>query len=171
MVNKKQPIDFYECQSNKPLLVWIVLIGVNLVLICGFVWQIILGNTFGNNPMPNVGLILTTAVIFLFSIVVIVAKLKTFIDNDGIAICFFPFILKPSFYSWSDIEDMQIVKNRCAVEYRGWGVRKSYNKKEVTVSGQYGLLITLKNKKKIFIGTQMPDEIETIIKIIKVDDK
>ena len=171
MVNKKQPIDFYECQSRKPLLVWVVLIGINLVFISGFVWQILLGNTFGNNPMPNVGLVILTVAIFIFSVIVLISTLKTFIDNDGIAIRFFPFILKPSFYSWSDIEDLQIVKNRNTIEYRGWGVRKSYNKKEVTVSGRYRLLLILKNKKKIFIGTQMPDEIETIIKKIKVDDK
>lgn len=160
----RKEIEFYEHQFQSQCWAWILMIAINAIFIVGFVWQVLLGNTFGNNPMSDAGLIITTALIFAFSAFLLSSNLNTYINNDGVYVRYFPFHRKSKFWSWNDVQAASIINYRPITQFGGWGIRTNFKTKAYTVSGTCGLLLILKDGRKILIGTKQPDEIETIIK-------
>lgn len=161
----KNNIDFYERQSQKTWWLYVLLIGINIPFIYGIIWQVVLGNTFGNNPMSNTGLIFATVVILIFSILTLFSKLETIINNEGIYVRYFPFNLQYKFYSWNEISKAYVREYAPVREFGGTGIRITMNKgKAYIVSGRYGLQLEIDYRKKVFIGTQYPDEVEKILK-------
>ena len=160
----RNEIDFYEKQSQKPWWIWLLMIAANIPFICGLIWQVILGNTFGTNPMSDVGLIVTTSLMILFSVVFLRSKLETTINSDGVYVRYSPFNLRYKFFDWNDISKAYIREYRAIKEFGGTGIRVRLKGKAYIVSGNYGLQLELKNGKKILIGTQYPDEIENELK-------
>ena len=156
----KRKIEFYEVQAQKQWWMRVLMIGINIPFLYGFVWQIIMGNSWGNNPMSDTELIILMLIIILFSILYLISKLKTHINDEGIYIHYFPFLLKTKFYAWDDVERAYIRSYKAIREYGGWGVRRKLKEKAIIISGNQGLQLELKNGKKLLIGTQQSDEIE-----------
>jgi hypothetical protein len=158
----KQPVEYSEIQPQKWWM-WALMAGISAIFIFGTIWQVVLGNTFGNNPVSDAVLIITTVIMLIYSITMSTPKLKTCINNVGVYVRYFPFSLKSAFFAWDDIEKVRVVTYNALSQYGGWGVRHGYKKKAYIVSGKYGLELELKNGRKILIGTQNPEELEKII--------
>ncbi len=102
---------FLEEQKFKQLGVWIPLIIAALIVNglfgYGIYKQIIQGQRFGNNPMSDTGLIISSIVFSILFLVIFLffgfAKLKTEIDKEGIRIKFIPFH-KSRLIDWNEIE-------------------------------------------------------------------
>ena len=110
--------------------------------------------------LSGVIIILLVALLFLF------LKLKTRIDEFGIHYHFFPFQLKHKTISWDLIANCYVRKYEAFTEYGGWGMKFSFFKKRgkcVTTKGNIGLQLELKNGKKLLIGTQRKNEIQSAL--------
>ena len=164
----KDEILFYEKQpfwQNKTLLIALPII--NGIFIWGFVQQIILGNTWGTNPMPNVGLCIAVGGLLLLTVVLLLSNLQTVITGEGIYVRFRPFHFKSRFYAWEDIAEAYVRKYSPLREYGGFGLRGGWKSGTAyNVSGSIGLQLVLENGRKILIGTGRAEELESVLKKI-----
>jgi hypothetical protein len=100
------------------------------------------------------------SIVVLVDLLFIITKLTTKINDQGVSIQFFPFHLKPIIYKWEEIEQLQIKEYNPIGEFGGWGIRFGWGKtKAFTTRGRVGLFITLKQGKKLMIGTQKRNEL------------
>lgn len=164
---------YYEKQREK-WWAWLVMIGVSLVFIMGCVVQIGFERPFGNNPMSNAGLIITTVTTLFVSLLVLSGNLQTYINNEGIFVRYSPYHFKYRFYAWNNISHICVRGYHPFREFGGRGIRLfrwQFMGKAVhltrsiayTIGGKTGLQIVLKDGKKILIGTQQPDELNRVL--------
>ncbi len=98
-----QSLLFAETQKFKQWWIWVILIGINGTILFGIYQQLFLDQQFGNNPLSDVGLIVTGIFISLLTIVFLLFKLETQIKEDGIYVRFFPIHISFRFYTWESI--------------------------------------------------------------------
>ncbi|MDA9290132.1 hypothetical protein N9P84_04475 [Polaribacter sp.] len=145
--------------------VWLmVLLGFSLLVPVGLIInEYIKDNTsMTTNEFLGslIGIIASVLMIFIF-------KLSTRIDEKGIHYQFFPFHFSMKTLLWSEITKAEVRTYDPIGEYGGWGLRYSFNKKKgnaVNVSGDIGIQLTLKNGKKLLIGTQKKEAVSRVLK-------
>jgi hypothetical protein len=64
---------------------------------------------------------------------------------------------------WEDVEDYQVITYNPVRDYGGWGIKTGKKGRAYNVSGNWGLMLTLKNGKSVLIGTNMPVEIKSFL--------
>ncbi len=154
---------FKEEQRFTQWWVWLMLLSINTLFIFGSVKQIFFKTPFGNNPMNNIGLGITTFILILFTILFFSVKLKTKIDQTGIYYYFSPFQFKTKKIEWNTIESIRVIKYKPIQNYGGWGIKHG----SYTVKGNIGLQVIFNNQKKILIGTQKENEIKLVLENYK----
>ncbi|WP_456313404.1 hypothetical protein [Pseudomonas shirazensis] len=85
---------FTERQRFKQLWLWVILLGITGLFLFGVVKQVIYGQQFGDKPMSNTGLLISTMLFSLFTLLFLLYRLDTLIKKDGIYVRFFPFHIK-----------------------------------------------------------------------------
>ena len=151
--------NFKEEQKFTQWWIWLFLIVIGILPVFGIYKQLILGQKFGDNPMPDEGLIAFTILTFLFIIFFAVMRLETEIDQKEIRIHFFPLVKKR--YQWNEVKSAEVINYGFV---GGYGIRlwtkfgTVYNTK-----GNKGLAIVFSNGKKILIGTQKEQELSEFI--------
>lgn len=144
---------------------------IDVVYIYAFYKQFILKIPFGSNSIGNIGLIIIGILLLIFNIIYSINSLTTVINQEGVYVKFFPFHYKYKFFDWNDIAIAYIRKYSPLMEYGGWGIRqkglvfrKPFHKNTAyNMQGNIGLQLEFKDKKKVLIGTQMPEEIQKIL--------
>ena len=106
----------------------------------------------------NPGFWIIVGIIILFSFI----RLKTTINEEGIAVQFFPFLLKTRFILWSQIGHLYIKDYNPIADYGGWGYRNGNEGKAYNTKGSVGLQVIFKDGSKLLIGTQKKDELSRI---------
>jgi len=151
---------------------WLKLIIIGAVLAAvgpmfyGTIKQVATGIPWGDDPMSTTGLIImdfvTTLIMTVVVLLIFKTRLITVIKRDGIHIRFKPFLYKERLITPDTIEKYEIRTYSSIKDYGGWGVRKSRRGKGIAynVSGNIGLQLVLKNRRKILIGTQRPEAIK-----------
>lgn len=141
------------------LLVWIFSV---LITVYGLYSQLVIGIPFGNNPADDFelmffsffGILIPTLLLILFMI----ARLDTMVADTGLYFRFIPFINKYRKIDAIQILTYEPIEYKPILQYAGWGIR--YNMKTKTicynVRGKLGLLLELKNGKRILFGSQQP---------------
>ncbi len=156
-------IEFKEKQKFTQWWLWLILLSVAIFSVWGVYKQFILGEKFGNNPMPNFGFLVFLVFLFFIIGLVFFMRLKTEIDQNEIRVNFFPFVKKN--FKWNDIKKAEVLNYGFV---GGWGIRlwtkygTAYNTK-----GNKGLAIELFNGKKYLIGTQKENELDKVVKSLK----
>ena len=168
---RRQKVEFYERQLMRQWWVWVLFVGMDLLFIFGSVQQLILGVPFGDNPMSDIGLLVTTILFLLFSIFMLFTlRLQTYINDEGVFVRYFPFQFRYTLYDWNTITASYVRKYKPISEYGGWGIRIGMKAtKAYTVSGNMGLQLILKNGKKFLIGTNKPVDLEEVL--LKLEKK
>lgn len=148
------------------LLVWIFSASITFY---GLYSQLVLGIPFGTNPSDNLelmfysflGILIPTLLLILFMI----ARLETFVGENGIYFRFIPFINKFRKIDAIQIQNYKPIEYKPILQYGGWGIR--YNMKQKTicynVRGKLGLHLELKNGKRILFGSQHPYKFKSAI--------
>ncbi|SDU03334.1 hypothetical protein SAMN04487762_1407 [Polaribacter sp. Hel1_33_78] len=108
-----------------------------------------------------VGVLVSVLFIFFF-------KLTTRIDEKGIHYQFFPFHFSLRTINWLEINSAKVRTYDPIGEYGGWGLKGGsfWNKskgKAINISGDIGIQLTLKNGKKLLIGTQKESEAKRVL--------
>lgn len=157
---------FKEEQKFTQWWLWILLTGIGLIPIYGIYKQLILGEKFGDNPMPDIGLIIFFLIVFGIIVFIGSMKLTTEIDQYDIKIQFYPLLKKH--FKWSDVKFAEVVNYGFV---GGWGVRfwpkygTIYN-----IKGNIGLAFELHNGKKFVIGTQKESDLKFFLEKLKKKD-
>jgi hypothetical protein len=164
---------YTESQRFKQWRLWLILLGVNGLLFFGVFKQVIGGQQFGDKPMSNTGLLITTGLTLALIVLFINFRLETIIKKDGIYVRFFPFHLKFKHYTWESLTKSFVRQYSPLTEYGGWGLRLGLFGKGTAfnVSGNKGLQLEFINNKKLLIGTNKPEELnESLSKLGQLKD-
>lgn len=133
----------------------------------GIYFQIILDTPWGDNPVSDLGLALTTTfVLGVWGAVIILlekSKLVTEYYPTEIRLRFPPFIRKEKVLRVDQIRTMKIRKYSPIWEYGGWGVRYGFKGKAYNVRGNMGLQLYFKDGKGLLIGTQKKEQVNWAI--------
>lgn len=160
-------ILYYERQ-RMPWFWVIFLLPINILFIYGLIKQLILNKPWGNNPMSDTVLIIVSILVFLFSVLMFTIKLETIITQEGIYIRFHPFFIRYKFYSWSEINKVEVKKYSPLKHYGGWGFRFGINGSTAfSIRGRIGLELILNNNRKVLIGTTNPQELQEAISLFR----
>lgn len=90
-------------------------------------------------------------------------------DKHGITYSYRPFIKKQTI-TWDEIELAEVKKYNALMEYGGWGIRIRWgNKRALNVWGNMGLLLHLRNGKKLVLGTQQSKALTDFLKQLKAE--
>lgn len=161
----EQNYIFKEQQRFRQWWLWLIIIGIDSLLIYGFVQQVMLGKPFGDQPMSDSALTLAavlSAAVTLFSLSI---RLETRITREGVAVRFFPLHFKYKQYAWETFSKSYVRKYAPLSEYGGWGLRfgMSGQGRAYNVSGNKGLQLEFTNQKKLLIGTRKPEELSLVL--------
>lgn len=158
-------ILFSEKQQFRQWWIWLLLVGLNAMFVAGAIKQIGWGQQFGNKPINNSELICATITIVLLTIFIIAIRLETQIKPDGIYVQFFPFHFKYKHYPWSSLTKSYVRQYSPIAEYGGWGLRLGlFGKgKAFNISGDKGLQLEFTNGQRLLIGTNKPEELNTVL--------
>jgi len=183
----KEELEYQESQRyNQWWIILFVMFPINVIFISICIYQLTTGKPVGDNPMSDTELIIVTILFFLFSVILGVVfffmRLDTVINKEGVYERMFPFQLKFGFTPWDNIMDAGVVKKNLIEKYRfrGWGIRRRFGEKSYNTSGNYVLKLTLKsnkkiliftNNKKIYIGTQKPEELTEFLEKLNAERK
>lgn len=85
-------ILFTERQRFKQWWLWFILLGINGLFLFGVIKQVVGGEPYGDKPMSNTGLIITTALTVFLTFLFVSFRLETIIRKDGIYVRFSLFI-------------------------------------------------------------------------------
>jgi hypothetical protein len=168
------PLIFKESQRFRHPRIWIILTVVAIITLVptgfGLHKQIILGEKFGNQPMSDNGLIITSIILFIFFFALFLifrlSNLKTEIDQEAIRYKFSPFQLRFNNINWDKIEKYKIITYSAESDFGGWGIKYRKGEKGHIVGGNKGIRLYLKNGEKIMIGTQAELEMEEFLNMI-----
>lgn len=160
----KSMIRFEEKQVMRQWWLWSLLISIALLPAYGIYYQIYLGKKFGDNPLPDFGLVL----FLLFTLVVLYLfwnlQLLTTITDEHITVKYVPFSHVQ--VDWQDVAEAEVIDYGFV---GGWGVRLGTKYGTVyNVSGSIGLALKLKSGRKLCVGTQKGEEMSQVIRKIHV---
>lgn len=152
---------------------WIMLVTIIFVIGgfgIGFYQQLYLGKPYGDEPMSDNGLILSSIFTFLVMsaafIFILSAKLTTEIWSDGIRYKFPPLVPRMRHIPISDMVSAEVEKYRPIVEFGGWGWRRKLLRRKTAynVSGRIGIRVTKKDGYQILFGTRHEEEMKRAVK-------
>ena len=174
---------FQETQSfRETRWIWLIIIPFSVILcipfMYGLYWQLVQGEPWGDKPMSDYALILTSSLTFVLMSVVIwiilSVKLEVSIDNKGVHYRFFPvrprWILIPA----NDIDSYEINSKGNFFTTGGLGYHRNFFKKKqsMTIHGGAHMVLRLKNGQRILLGTLQPSELgRTMEKILKKEEE
>jgi hypothetical protein len=119
--NRVYPL-YREIQYFRQLWLWALILFVSLLTIYGMVQQLILGIPFGNNPAPDVMLVIITIIFGLgLPVFLYITNLSTEVHDDGLYIRFFPFHISFHRITPEDIQKYEVRTYSPIREYGGWG--------------------------------------------------
>lgn len=158
-------IFYAEEQKVNNRWIWLLLATITVIILYGFVEQLMLKHPISTNRDHNWVMFLIGLISFGILYLIYSIKFSFQIDEEGIKYRFSPFHLTERIIQWDDITALYVRKYKPIAEYGGWGIRTLSFKKNTAynISGNYGLQIELKNGKKILFGTQNPEELEKIV--------
>ena len=156
---------FSESQKFRQWYVWLAVAIAPIIFVWAILQQVVLGVPFGTNPSGNVVLILLAIVFGIaFPFFLYRMGLDVQLSNEAIHMRFWPFHFKPRTFYFNDIDNAEPVTYSPLKDYGGWGIRYGAKGKAYNVSGNQGVVITLKTGQSILIGSQRHEELSSLIK-------
>ena len=168
-----EPIYLEEQRFRQPWL-WGVLGGSALLTAALLGWgafvQLVLGQPWGNRPMPDGMLVVTLAIIAVVYGGLLwlcwAACLRTEVWQDHLSVRFYPFHSTPKEIPFASIRRWEVVRYSPLRDYGGWGVRYGAKGMAYNVSGDRGLQLELAGGDQLLIGTQRPDDLDLSLNVV-----
>ena len=159
--------SFYrEVQRFRQPWLWLLVAGIFGVTVWSFVEQIVLRRPFGQNPAPDlVVMIIAIAFGLAFPLLFLAANLTVEVRSDGLYYRFFPFHWSFRRIASENLVSYQVRTYRPIRDYGGWGIRYGQNGKAYNVSGNRGVMLELANGQKLLIGSQKPEDLANAISL------
>lgn len=156
---------FREEQHFRQPWIWIPILAIACVMWYGVIQQVVFHEPFGSKPAPTAILVIFWMVFGIgFPIFFMNLKMVTEVRPTEIYISY----LVKKRIPLGDVEKYYTRIYRPIMEYGGWGIKFGFGKGiAYNVSGNRGVQLELNNGKKILIGSQKPEELETAIQMAK----
>ena len=113
-----------------------------------------------NEELPLILKLFIVSAMIVVILMFFFGYLKTNIDESGIKIEMRILIRFGRIIKWDEIASVKVDKYRPILEFGGWGYRIGWKGVAYNCSGNDGLIIILKNGRKVVVGTQKPDELK-----------
>lgn len=163
-----QIILYKEVQRFKQFWLWVVILGAAAIFWAGFIYQVVLGGEFGNNPASNVQLIILFLLMGIgFPYFFYQMKLTTIVQPGELKVRFWPFHIKAVRIPLHLVRNYEPISYNPISDYGGWGIRWGFKGKAYNMSGNKGVLLYFYDRKPLLIGTQEPEELYDAIKLAK----
>jgi hypothetical protein len=164
------PAIFHEEQRFTQRWLWILLMVTMLALIgvfgYGLIEQLVYGKPWGDRPVSDSTLILTSLAVLLFAGGMIyffyTLRLITEVRAEGLYIRFKP--LRSKIIPYSSITSCEARTYKPLSEYGGWGIKYGRSGWAYNMSGDRGVQLVLDSGKRILVGSQRADELAMAIK-------
>ncbi|WP_347157801.1 DUF6141 family protein [Pontibacter chitinilyticus] len=162
---EQDKILFKERQRFRQVWLWVVVLGVAGLLWAGFVYQVLLGGTFGNRPASDVQLAVLAVLLgvglpcFFYTM-----RLQTEVVPGELRVRFYPFHLRPVSIPLHLVRDFERVTYNPILDYGGWGIRWTFYGKAYNMSGNEGVKLYFYNRKPLLIGSQQPEALYEAIR-------
>ncbi len=162
-------VVFREVQRFRQPWVWCVILGSCAMILgifgTGLVQQLGQGRPWGNQPMSDTGLIVTSLVsvaitlglVWLFLAMALTVEVR----SDGLFIHLKP--LKKRQVAYSEIAKVEAVRYRPIVHYGGWGIRRGRKGWAYNVHGDRGVRLDFHDGTHLLIGSQRSVELAAAI--------
>jgi hypothetical protein len=162
-MNIHSDLQYREVQRVTQPWIWIIVLLPTAIAWWAFVQQVLLSGSFGNNPAPDVVVIIIWAVFGVaFPILILAVNLRTEVHADAIRLRFFPF--RSRTIAIDDIRECQARKYSPISEYWGWGIRWTPGHGWCyTIKGNRGVQLVLTGGKRLLIGSNRPEELAEAI--------
>ena len=165
-MTEKNNTMFHEEQQFRQVWIWILLLSISLLFIYFMVQQFIVGRPFG------VSLIFEVIFGFGFPIFFYTLNLTTELRDDGLYIRFFPLHLSFHKVPLEDLKRYEVRTYNPIMEYGGWGIKYGKMGKAYNVSGNRGVQLEFTDGKRLLIGSQKPEQLDSAIaQYLKNHDK
>lgn len=121
------------------------------------------GNNAGNRPLLAMQYLLI--LLFIGGALAYLASIRLIIkiDDKKIRYQFYPWHYHKHEVRWEEVDDCQVLDMPVAAELSGWSVRIGTEERSFTVSGRRGLLLSLKDGRQLFLGSQHPEQLREIV--------
>ena len=163
------PVKEFYTETQKFRQTWIkaLIFIITAIAWYAFIQQILMGKSFGDQPSPDLMIIIIFIVIGLgLPLMFYYLKMVTIVNDREILIRFIPFYKKP--IRMENIKSWQVRQYRPFRDYGGWGIRWSpTNGMAYIVSGNKGVQLVLINNKKVLIGSDKPEELAKYVSKFK----
>jgi hypothetical protein len=154
---------YHEEQRFRQWWVWVLVFAPAALAWWPFMQQIIGGKPVGQNPAPDwvvwvLWLLIGLALPLLFGRI----RLTVEVTAEQVLIRYRPFSHRE--VALADIQEVQARQYNAVKEYGGWGVKGwSKDKMAYNVSGDWGAELTLKDGRRIMLGSQRAEELAAAI--------
>lgn len=161
-----QTVFYREVQRFRQVWLWIIILSIPALMIYAVVQQLFLGKPFGNNPAPDIVLIIL-AVIFGLGLpaLFLATNLTTEVRSDGLYVRFFPFHLSFRKITSEELLHYEVQTYSPLKEYGGWGIRYGSKGKAYNISGNRGVHLEFSNRERLLLGSQRPEELAQAIEL------
>ena len=110
-------------------------------------------------PLLITMLIMTALCVFMFKV-----ELKTNYTDEYVQVLYSPFHWKPKKFYWKDVVHFETRNADYFSEYFWrWGIKGARKNRAYTADGDFGLQLTFKDGKRLFIGSQNKVELEKVV--------
>jgi hypothetical protein len=154
---------YIEEQRFRQWWIWVIVVVVAAIGWWGFVQQIVLGEPFGNNPASDLAVWLLWVFIGLgLPLLFLFIRLTIEVTADEVVIRYRPLVKRR--IPLADIEGVRARTYRAVREYGGWGIKGwSFKNVAYNVSGDRGVQLTLRDGRRVMLGSRHPDELAQAI--------
>lgn len=161
-------IHIEEKQRFKEIAFFVLLGLLQALFLWGLIQQVIFNKPWGTKPSGDIALIIINIGVFALMLLLFSVNLKTRITEKSISFRMAPFQIREKIIEWGEVQEAKIVKYDGIREYWGYGLRYMPGKGWCyTISGDFGIRVTLKNGKKLLIGTHKAKEISQLLDDLK----
>jgi len=162
-------LKFREIQKFRQPWIWLLVLGSAALMVWifgyGLVQQLVVGRPWGNQPMSDTGLVVTSSITLAFSLglvwLFLAMALVVEVRSDALHIHFKP--LKRRTVAYSNIARVEAVKYRPIVHYGGWGIRRGRQGWAYNVAGDRGVRLDLQDGTHLLVGSQRFTELAAAI--------
>lgn len=157
-------------------LVIMIVLATIIIQIYGLYQQIYLEKPWGDNPMTNNELLITTiasvVAVILGALIILNLRLITEVRTEGFFYRFPILINRQHEILKERILSYEVGKYHPLRDFGGWGIKKRlFRKTAYSVKGAYGVTFHLDNGKTILFGTQKPDELKRALDRMMASNK
>tara|TARA_B100001964_G_scaffold157832_1_gene173311 strand:- start:78 stop:572 length:495 start_codon:yes stop_codon:yes gene_type:complete len=157
-------ISFNEKQTFRQWWIWLLILIAPTVCLALLIQQAFFEKPLGINQQGDfLLLILTVTLGAVFPLLFYIIQLETKVNSEGILLKFRPFHINWIKLDFNEIKMAESTKYKPLMDYGGWGIRYGKNGKAYNVSGDRGVLLTLKNGSRVMIGSGDVDSLYSAI--------